>query len=83
MCGALLPTIGTVTGGFSVLLVKRLLDLPLVIPCHSPDGLDAACVRKPPYCPCQAFVLCVDVFHIGIEVMDLLLDVGLVLLDPP
>ena len=30
-----------------------------------------------------AFVLCVDVFHIGIEVMDLLLDVGLVLLDPP
>ena len=45
--------------------------------------LDAVCVRKPPYCPCQAFVLCVDVFHIGIEVMDLLLDVGLVLLDPP
>ena len=44
---------------------------------------DGACVRKPPYCPCQAFVLCVDVFHIGIEVMDLLLDVGLVLLDPP
>ena len=48
VCSALLPTIGTVTGGFSVLLVKRLLDLPLVIPCHSPDGLDAACVRKPP-----------------------------------
>ena len=48
VCGALLPTIGTVTGGFSLLLVHRLLDLPLVVPCHSPDGLDAACVRKPP-----------------------------------
>ena len=48
VCGALLPTIGTVTGGFSLLRVHRLLDLPLVVPCHSPDGLDAACVRKPP-----------------------------------
>ena len=32
VCGALLPAMGTVTGGFSVLRVHHLLDLALVQP---------------------------------------------------